>query len=227
MLGAGTDVHVLPNAVEPGDWRTGVPTYAEQRPEGAPLTVISVMRLTRVKRTLPLARILHDVRRAVTDRVPVRAVVVGDGPRRSAMESYLRRHDLDSWVELPGHLDRPVIRDELRRAAVFLAPAERESFGIAPLEARTVGLPVVASSRSGVGEFIAPGVNGCLGSTDEELTAQVVRLLTDEAFRTRIARHNRLVPPDHDWPSAVARADELYAEARARVVGLVALGMLS
>lgn len=209
----GREVHVLPNAVEPGEWWTGRPTYAEERPAGAPLTVISVMRLTRVKRTLPLARILRDVRRSVPE-LDLRAVVVGDGPQRAALHRRLRHDGLVDRVDLPGRLGRDEIRALLTRSAVFLAPAERESFGIAPLEARTLGLPVVASSHSGVGEFVTPGVNGLLGSDDRALARHVVALLRDDTLRTRIAAYNRLTPVTHDWEAARARASALYAEAR-------------
>ena len=216
LLGADIEVHVLPNAVEPDRWRSADATWAEIRPAGAPLTVVSVMRLTHVKRTLPLARILCDVRRSLPADIDMRAVVVGDGPRRPAMERHLHRHGLRDLVTLAGRIDRDAIREELHRAAVFLAPAEKESFGIAPLEARTTGLPVVASSQAGVSEFVTHGVHGFLGDTDAAMARHVTRLLTDDSLRVRIARHNRQVAPQHDWDHALAGADRLYASALRR-----------
>jgi glycosyltransferase involved in cell wall biosynthesis len=175
--------------------------------------IISVMRMTRTKRTLPLARILRDVRRRVPADQPLRAVVIGDGPQRPALERYLRRHRMADWVELPGRLDRDDIRCALARSTVYLAPAELESFGIAALEARAVGLPVVASSRSGVGEFVRHGTNGLLGPTDSALAAHVTRLVTDDALRSMITRHNVSVPPRHDWTAACHDTDALYLRA--------------
>lgn len=208
MLGPGVRVHVLPNAVDPGAWR---PTDATASPVVP--TIVSVMRLTRTKRTLPLARILLDVRRRVPADVPLRAVVVGDGPQRPALERFLRRHRMDDWVELPGRLDRTEIRRVLTDGSLFLAPAELESFGIAALEARTSGLPVVASSHSGVVEFVGHGREGLLGATDNALAAHVSRLVTDTRIRDRIAHHNATVAPEHDWVEARRRTSELYAEA--------------
>lgn len=188
---------------------------AEERPDQAPLTIISVMRLTTVKRAVPLVSMLHAVREAVPAQVPMRALIIGDGPKRAAVGRRLHRHGLTDVVTLAGTLDRGAIKEELHRAAVFLAPAERESFGIAPLEARTAGLPIVASSRSGVGEFVDGGVHGLLGDDDEAMVTHLVRLLTDDRLRHRIARHNRLVPPEHDWPAALTGAARLYDLARA------------
>ncbi|KQW43961.1 hypothetical protein ASC77_21440 [Nocardioides sp. Root1257] len=210
MLGPGTPVHVLPNAVDPASWRPGRVPVAPAVP-----TVVSVMRMTRTKRTLPLARILLDVRRRVPAEVPLRAVVVGDGPQRPALERLLRRHRMDDWVELPGRLDRTEIGRVLADASVFVAPAELESFGIAALEARTAGLPVVASSLSGVTEFVQHEREGLLGATDGMLATHIARLLTDVSLRERIAQHNATVPPRHDWVEARRRTHELYAEATA------------
>ncbi len=210
MLGPDTPLHVLPNAVDPERWRPTVTATAPEVP-----TIVSVMRLTHTKRTLPLARILADVRRRVPDDVPLRAVVVGDGPQRQALERFLRRHRMDDWVEMPGRVDHAEIRQVLTDASVFVAPAELESFGIAALEARTAGLPIVASSLSGVVEFVEHGANGLLGATDQALATHLARLVTDTRLRDRIAHHNATVPTRHDWVEARRRTQELYAEAAA------------
>ena len=206
MLGPGVPVDVLPNAVDVPSWRV------TPREPDVP-TVVSVMRLARTKRPLPLARMLREVRRRLPAEQPLRAVVIGEGPLRPGLERYLDRHHMRDWVELPGRLDRAAIRDRLASASVFVAPAELESFGIAALEARCVGLPVVASSRSGVGEFITPGVDGLLSPSDAGMVDDLTRLLTDPVLRTAITRHNRTVAPDFGWAAAGARTLEVYARA--------------
>lgn len=224
MLGPAIPVRVLPNAVEPDRWSDGPGPDLTAVP-----TVISVMRMTRTKRTLPLARILRDVRRRLPVEQPLRAVIVGDGPQRPALERYLHRHGMAGWVELPGRLDRPAVRRALSDSAVYLAPAELESFGIAALEARTVGLPVVASSISGVGEFVTHGREGLLGASDEIMAAHIVRLVTDVGLRAAITAHNVSVPPRHDWAEACRRTEDLYlaALADARVARPASLTLAS
>lgn len=211
MLGPQVPVVVLPNAVDPTDWRPDPARRATTAPQVP--TVVSVLRMTPTKRTLPLARMLRRVRAGVPADQPLRAVVIGDGPQRRTLERYLRRHRMDSWVELPGRLARSEIRTRLDTASVYVAPAVLESFGIAALEARAAGLPVVASSRSGVGEFITTGVEGLLGDNDAQMAAHLVRLLTDEDLRAAMGAHNSTVPPRHDWPAVYARTQELYLHA--------------
>jgi len=209
MLGPDVEVAVLPNAVDPDRWRPAGPVGDP----GDPATLLSVMRFTRTKRALPLARMLVRLRDAVPDEVPLRAVVVGDGPQHDAFTRYLRRHGATDWVDLPGRLDRSEIRQHLERASFFVAPAELESFGIAALEARAVGLPVVASSRAGVGEFVAHGREGLLAADDDTMVAAMVRMVTDPALRASITAHNRETPIEHDWATACDRTDRLYRRA--------------
>ncbi|HET7429888.1 MAG TPA: glycosyltransferase family 4 protein [Nocardioides sp.] len=205
------EVSVLPNAVDPELWR---PLGTVRRP-GDPVTVVSVMRMTRTKRTLPLARMLRAARAAVPTEVPLRAVVVGNGPQRPSLERYLARHGMSDWVSLPGRLDARAVRRELARADAFVAPATRESFGIAALEARAQGLPVVASSRSGVTEFVRDGREGLLAADDDEMVDAIARLATEPLLRRRIRTHNTTVPLSHDWDAACTLAEALYLEAGA------------
>jgi glycosyltransferase involved in cell wall biosynthesis len=213
VLGRDVPVHVVGNAVEPDLWRPDGPGIGLVTEERRPVTVVSVMRLTRTKRTVSLADVLLDARSRLPSDVPLRAVVIGDGPQRGALERRLARGGAGSWVRLTGRLDRAAVRRELRGADVFLAPAEREAFGIAALEARTAGLAVVASARSGVPDFVQHGREGLLATDDGAMAAAVAELAADPVLLGRIRAHNALVPPEHDWPRAVAAAGELYARA--------------
>ncbi len=199
-------VEIVPNAVDLDDWS---PQPAPPAP--APLHVLSVMRLTSVKRAMPLVGMLRDAARAAD----FEATVIGDGPRRGEMERFLRRHDLLDRIHLVGRLDRTAIREQLARASIFVAPSHRESFGIAALEARTSGVPVLASARSGVASFIEHGRDGLLADTDREMAEHLVTLLTDDDLRERVRRHNREVRPPFGWSVALARNEALYAVAGA------------
>lgn len=208
VLGDHTPVLVLPNAVDPGWWQV------DPRPDSTP-TIVSVMRLARRKRPLALARMLRRVRAGLPAGAPLHAVVVGDGPQRSALQSYLDRHAM-SWVELPGRLDREEIRTLHGGASLYAAPATLESFGIAALEARCAGLPVVASARGGVGEFVTDGVEGLLARDDDAMVAAILRLVSDDGLRRSMAAHNRAVVPRMDWASACSASLDAYAVAARR-----------
>ena len=211
-LVAPVPVHVLHNGIDAARWRV-VPRWSDPRE----VLVVAVMRLAARKRPMHLLRILRGARRTLPASIRLRAVIAGDGPLRPAMERYLRRHDMTGWVHLPGRLSRPQIKELFAHSDVFVAPAILESFGIAALEARCAGLPVVARVEGGIGEFIADGREGLLVDSDAAMAAAIVTLAGDARTRTRIAAHNRLTAPPVAWPDVLARTFQLYALAAERL----------
>jgi len=89
-----------------------------------------------------------------------------------------------------------------------------ESFGIAALEARSAGLPVVARGDTGMAELLTQGREALLAASDAGVVENLVRLGTDPHLRERIARHNRTTAPAVSWTRTVARHLELYERAR-------------
>lgn len=225
----GIDVAVLPNAVEVAAWRaqqvTGRPgPRSGPSPEGpasggavtdGTVTVVSVMRLSSRKRPMHLLRVMDRVRGLVQDR-DVRLVIVGDGPLRGRMERFVRRHGLGEQVRFTGRIARSQVLDELSAASLYVAPAPKESFGIAVLEARCAGLPVVADRRSGVADFIRDRVDGLLIGDDREMAAAIAELVRDDGLRARITAHNQQVEPRFDWADALDRTSALYQVAAER-----------
>jgi glycosyltransferase involved in cell wall biosynthesis len=211
VLRGRAEVGVLPNGIDADAWRVDpVPGPAGE------VVLVSAMRLAPRKRPLPLLRVLDDVRRRVPPSVTLRAVIAGEGPQRAALERYRSRHGLD-WVTLPGRLGADQLRDLYAGADVYVVPAVLESFGIAALEARAAGLPIVARAESGVVEFVHDGVDGLLATSDRGLADALVRLTLDRDLRAAITAHNRAATPAVTWDEVVARTLSAYD----RAVGLV------
>jgi glycosyltransferase involved in cell wall biosynthesis/uncharacterized membrane protein YbhN (UPF0104 family) len=206
----GVEVAVLPNAIDVAAWRQ--PHENVSRRPASPVTIVSVMRVVPRKRPLQLLRMFEEVRRQ-TGRDDLRLVIVGDGSLRGRLERRVRRRGLGEHVRVTGRLTRPQVRAELSVASVYVAPAPKESFGIAALEARAVGLPVVASLRSGVGEFVRHGVDGLLVDGDTGMVAALADLMQGDALLEEIAAHNRTVAPPFDWTDVIARTSRLYETA--------------
>lgn len=204
-LGAA-DVAVLPNAVDVATWRQA----AENHPatEG-PITIVSVMRLMPRKRPMQLVKIFARVR-DLAPRSDTRLVIVGDGPLRRRVQRFVARRGLTEQVRITGRIPRSKVRDVLAAGGIYAAPAPKESFGIAALEARCAGLPVVAHRRSGVQEFIHDRIDGMLIDTDDEMAVAIADLVVDDALRHRITAHNRRVAPPFDWPETLDLTDALY-----------------
>ncbi|MDX6281802.1 MAG: hypothetical protein QOH03_2873 [Kribbellaceae bacterium] len=197
------EIAVLHNGIDPAPWQQ--PPLANH-----PLTIVSTMRLTQRKRPDALLKALRDIRRRVPADLPLRAVIIGAGPRAAAITRATRRPGLD-WVELPGRLTRYEIQQLYLSADVYLAPAELESFGVAALEARCAGLAVVAMAAGGVGEFVRDGVEGFLVDSDQAMAEVTAGLLTDGPLLRKIQAHNRFTGPVMTWPTVIEQHVARYA----------------
>lgn len=193
------NVSVLPNGVDTAFWRA-VPSHRT----GNAIVFLSAMRLSRKKRPLQLVRAFASAVRFVAGAPEMRLVVAGDGPARAEMARLASELGVGERVELPGHLSREALRELYGRAHAFVLPSERESFGIAALEARTAGLPVIAMLASGVRDFVAHGVDGLLARDHAELSRYMARIALDAPFREHVSRRNQETPPPYDW-AAVSR----------------------
>jgi glycosyltransferase involved in cell wall biosynthesis len=205
VVGAAAEVTVLPNGVEPLDW-----AVTPARRDGGDLVVVSVMRLAARKRPRALLRVLRDAVVRVPASVRLRLVVVGDGPLRGRLQRQVARLGLGGCVELPGRMDRAAIRELYRTADVYVAPATLESFGIAALEARCAGLPVIARRQTGIADFVVPEVHGLLADDDAGLADALVRLATDADLRARITAHNHACAPETGWNDVLQRCELAY-----------------
>ncbi|MET9065095.1 glycosyltransferase family 4 protein [Streptosporangium sandarakinum] len=213
VAGRGVPVHVVSNGLDVSGWRAAGP--ARHVSGGEPVHVVAVGRLAPRKQPVRLLRLLKEARAQVPGDTPMRATIVGDGPARGQMERYLRSNGMAGWVSLPGRYDRDRIRELLATADVFVAPAPRESFGLAALEARAAGVPVVARAQSGVADFVRPGKEGLLGRSFDGLVAAVARLVRDRELREAIAAHNRATEPVRSsWPAVLEGFDRCYEQAR-------------
>jgi glycosyltransferase involved in cell wall biosynthesis len=200
-------VEILPNGIDTAFWRNAGHPERAPRPKDPLFNLVSVMRLNAKKR--PLA--LIEMMRRLNTRARLR--IVGDGPLRPSVERAIARHGLGDRVQLLGYRCRDEIRALFTECDVFVSPAIRESFGLAAIEARCAGLPVVAMARSGVAEWIEHGRAGLLAHSDDELRCHVDELAVDDALRASIAAHNREMPPAVDWDAVVGAHLESYDRA--------------
>ena len=201
IVGTERDVIVLPNGIDNTVW--SVDRVKSDDVDDKVITIVSVMRLAPRKRPLHLLKMIKKVRERISRDVHLKVLIIGDGPERTSLERYIRAQELDGVVELVGRRTREQIRDVFASADIFVAPANLESFGIAALEARCAGLPVVAKARTGIREFVEHGREGLLARSDRDMVDQIVRLVRDRELRLVISKNNRETASPVDWSDVV------------------------
>lgn len=201
-------IRILPNGIDASFWR------CDEHANGDGITrLISVMRLNPKKRPLALVEMMRRVRDRTGRDQRVELTIVGDGPSRSRVEREVARLGLADVIVLAGNLSREGVRELLARSDLFVLPTIRESFGLAALEARAAGLPVVARRASGVAELIEHGVNGLLADSDDDLVAHVLQLVQNRELRAAISLTNRSTTPPCDWSVVLDAHLSVYRDA--------------
>lgn len=208
---ASAPVIVIPNGITPGDWAMEpVPRVDDV------VRMASVMRIAPRKRVIPLLRMLNSAQRMLGSDVTLELTIIGDGPERSRAERFARKNGLA--VTFAGRLDGLGIRDVFAHTDIYVQPSIKESFGLAALEARCAGLPLVIHAESGTTQFVTDGIEGLVGADDWAMAGAIAQLAYDRALRERIAQHNRTHEPADSWPHVlqeVIHGYELASSARA------------
>ena len=136
----------------------------------------------KVKRIEDIIQVFAKVQK----QVPSKLLLVGDGPERSGIEALCRDLGVASDVRFLGKLD--TIEEALSLADLFFLTSEKESFGLAALEAMACEVPVISSDAGGIPEVNIHGVTGFvskIGDIDDMVT-NTVKILKDEALHTQM-----------------------------------------
>ncbi|MFT2008454.1 N-acetyl-alpha-D-glucosaminyl L-malate synthase BshA [Pontibacter sp. 13R65] len=133
-----------------------------------------------VKRVEDVIRIFAQVRREVSSKL----LLVGDGPDRPRMEKLCRELDICADVRFLGKME--AVEEVLSIADLFLMPSEKESFGLAALEAMACEVPVISSNAGGIPELNIHGVTGFTSAVGdvEDMVKNALTILKDENLAT-------------------------------------------
>jgi N-acetyl-alpha-D-glucosaminyl L-malate synthase BshA len=135
----------------------------------------------KVKRIEDVVKVFH----LVNQRIPSKLLLVGDGPERTSIEMLCRELGVQNDVRFLGKLD--VIEEVLSLADLFLLVSEKESFGLAALEAMACEVPLISSNAGGIPEVNIHGVTGYVSEIGdvEDMANNAVHILeSDERLAT-------------------------------------------
>ncbi len=124
----------------------------------------------------------------VAKRFPeVHFLIIGEGPMRREMLSFIDNNGLKGKVHLPGV--RPEVASPLSAMNVFVLTSEYEGTPNVVLEAQWLGLPIVATDAGGTREAFECNITGLLAMnpTPEGIATLIGEYLADEKKITQSA----------------------------------------
>jgi len=158
------------------------------------------------------AVLLEAFRHTAADHPASKLILVGDGPRRQALETQARGLGLASRVIFTGVLMN--VNPVLQLTDVLVLPTtKREGLSVALVEGLSAGIPLIGSRLGAIPEVVEDDVNGILVKPGSavELGSALERLLRSPDIRKRMGQAGRAI---YDRKFALARMmtqiEELY-----------------
>lgn len=138
--------------------------------------------------------------------LPVKLVIVGDGPMRQALERSVPE------AIFAGTRTGQDLAKHYASADLFIFPSLTETFGNVTIEAMASGLAVVAYDHAAAGQLIEHKRNGMVLAPNQEaqLFEAARQIVEDTALRTQVRVAARQTAVDRDWSSVIARTEGIF-----------------
>jgi L-malate glycosyltransferase len=170
-------IEVIPNFIDLSRFRKQPKDHFKMAicPNGEKL-LVHTSNFRKVKRIEDVIGMFAIVRKNVAAKL----LLVGDGPERQRMENLCREYDLCDDVRFLGKLD--AVEELLSVCDLFIMPSEKESFGLAALEAMACEVPVISSNTGGLPELVVQGKTGFMSQVGdlEDMAKNALFILQEE-----------------------------------------------
>jgi L-malate glycosyltransferase len=167
-------IEVIPNFIDLEKFKKQKKDHFKKAicPNGEAL-IVHTSNFRKVKRVPDVIHIFANIHQ----EIPAKLLLIGDGPERSKAEKLCRDLGICDNVRFLGKLE--AVEEVLSVADLFLMPSEKESFGLAALEAMACEVPVVSSNTGGIPELNIQGVTGFLSPVGdvEDMTRKALFIL--------------------------------------------------
>ncbi len=128
----------------------------------------------------------------VCEKMPVKLLLVGDGPERSEMEKMTRETCSIQDIRFLGKMSN--VEEILSVCDLFIMTSEKESFGLAALEAMACQVPLISTNVGGLLELNQNGITGytCNVGDIEDMTEKTLHVLNEDYLpKFKAAAYNK------------------------------------
>ncbi len=156
------EIEVIPNFIDLEKFRKHKKDHFKKAicPNGEAL-VVHTSNFRKVKRVGDVVSIFNNIHK----EIPAKLLMIGDGPERDGAEQMGRDLGISDDIRFLGKLE--AVEEVLSVADLFLMPSEKESFGLAALEAMACEVPVIATNAGGLPELMEQGVTGFMSNVGD------------------------------------------------------------
>ena len=163
----------------------------------------------------PLKRIQNvlEIFKKINEKINSKLIMVGDGPDKKKAKEFLRKHDLRNKVIFLGKTNQ--VDEILCSSDLFLLPSEKESFGLAALEAMALKVPVISTNAGGLKDL---NINGNSGYTSDvgdvdSMAQNAIKILTDNSLEKKYRIQAFENAKKYDIKKVIPLYEKIYDEA--------------
>ncbi|MEW5706149.1 MAG: glycosyltransferase family 4 protein [Actinomycetota bacterium] len=157
--------------------------------------------------------LLKSISRLIKKHSDMHLLVIGDGPLRDELIAQARALGISQNVKFLGFVDEP--GQYLAALDVFVLASIAEPFGIAILEAMSLGLPVISTRSGGVVDIIEDRKTGLLVNPSDEasLADAIEELLNNKSLGKTLSQNGqKLVSEKFTIKAMVDKTCAIYNE---------------
>jgi glycosyltransferase involved in cell wall biosynthesis len=157
---------------------------------------------------------LDELIRAMIQLPDIALVIAGndDESLQPNLEKLARQCGISNRVQFVGFVDGKRKWDLFREARAFVLPSESENFGVAVLEAMSVGCPVIVTSGVGLSSSIQETGAGLVIQADPGAIANAINILmTNAEMRRSMGERGRRAARElFSWDAIAHQTENLY-----------------
>lgn len=210
FFGIKREIKVIPNFID-------IDKYAKKHNlcQGNMLAQDDEKIIVHVSNFRPLKRIIDVLKifEKINQKVNSKLIMVGDGPDKKKAKEFLRKNNLKNKVIFLGKTNE--VDEILCSSDLFLLPSEKESFGLAALEAMALKVPVISTNTGGLKDL---NINGNSGYTSDvgdidSMAENAIKILSDTSLEKKYRNQAFENAKKYDIKTVIPLYEKIYDQA--------------
>ena len=210
FFGIKREIKVIPNFID-------IDKYAKKHNlcQGNMLAQDDEKIIVHVSNFRPLKRIIDVLKifEKINQNINSKLIMVGDGPDKKKAKEFLRKNNLKNKVIFLGKTSE--VDEILCSSDLFLLPSEKESFGLAALEAMALKVPVISTNTGGLKDL---NINGNSGYTSDigdidSMAKNAIKILSDDSLEKKYRNQAFENAKKYDIKTVIPLYEKIYDQA--------------
>jgi len=205
-----TPIEVVPNFIDAKKEKNQfTDCQRELMAEDDEKIITHISNFRKVKRVDDVVKIFYKTQQTINSKL----IMVGEGPEVQPAKKLAHELGISDKVMFLGEsndIDKILCFSDL-----FLLPSEKESFGLAALEAMVNGVPVISSNTGGLPEVNKEGFSGYLSEVGnvEEMAKNAIHILSDDYRLQQFKLNAKKMALKFDTDTVIPQYEEIYNRA--------------